>query len=338
MKTYTHLTTDERVALMLMQGQGLSLRSISRHLNRHVSSLSRELKRNRTAPHYDVIQACALARQRRSKARRLSRLLPESELFQVVAKMLKSGWSPQQIAARLKLQWPDRPELHVSHESIYLAIYTHPRGELKRQLISYLRQGHGKRRLRTVSAGRRERYPTDLSIHLRPPEVEDRLVPGHWESDLIMGAGNRSAVATMVERTSRFVVLAKLDRPTAECAAQAITREMSRMAPSLLKTMTHDQGSEMSRHREITAQTGMKIYFADPHSPWQRGSNENTNGLLRQYLPKGTDLSGVSQERLDEIADLLNTRPRQTLGWKFPVEVLVEYLQLSLSNNLQTIN
>lgn len=323
---------------MLMNGQGFSLRSISRHLGRHVSTLSRELKRNCTARHYDVVHACALARERRSKARRTSRLLPDSELFQVVTKMLKMGWSPQQIAARLKVQWPDSPEFHVSHESIYLAIYAYPRGELKRQLISYLRQGHGKRRLRTVSAGRRERYPADLSIHLRPPEVEDRLVPGHWESDLIMGAGNRSAVATMVERTSRFVVLAKLDRPTAECAAQAITREMSRMAPSLLKTMTHDQGSEMARHREITAQTGMTIYFADPHSPWQRGSNENTNGLLRQYLPKGTDLSGVTQERLDEIANLLNTRPRQTLGWKFPVEVLVEYLQLSLSNNLHTIN
>ena len=338
MKTYTHLTSDERITLMLMQGRGLSLRAISRHLGRHVSSLSRELKRNRTNHRYDVVRACALARERRSKARRPSRLLPGSELFQVVTLMLKMGWSPQQIAARLKYQWPDSPEYHVSHESIYLAIYAYPRGELKRQLISYLRQGRGKRRLRTVSAGRRERYPADLSIHLRPPEVEDRLVPGHWESDLIMGASNRSAVATMVERTSRFVVLAKLDRPTAECAAQAITREMSRIAPSLLKTMTHDQGSEMARHREITAQTGMNIYFADPHSPWQRGSNENTNGLLRQYLPKGTDLSTVSQERLDEIAELLNTRPRETLGWKFPVEVLVEYLQLSQSNNLSTIN
>lgn len=338
MKTYTHLTTDERVVLMLMQSQGSSLRAISNHLGRHASSLSRELKRNRTPHQYDVIHACALARERRSKARKPRRLLPGSELFVVITEMLKMGWSPQQIAARLKLQWPDSPEFHVSHESIYLAIYAYPRGELKRQLIGFLRQGHGKRRLRTVSAGRRERYPADLSIHLRPPEVEDRLVPGHWESDLIMGAGNRSAVATMVERTSRFVVLAKLDRPTAECAALAITREMSRMAPSLLKTMTHDQGSEMARHREITAQTGMKIYFADPHSPWQRGSNENTNGLLRQYLPKGTDLSIVSQERLDEIANMLNTRPRQTLGWRFPVEVLVEYLQLSLSNNLQTIN
>jgi len=153
-----------------------------------------------------------------------------------------------------------------------------------------------------------------------------------------MGANNRSAVATMVERTSRYVILAKLEAPTAEAATEAIVREMSRMAPSLLKTMTHDQGSEMARHAEITARTGMKIYFADPHSPWQRGSNENTNGLLRQYLPKGTDLSLVTQARLDEIADLLNTRPRQTLGWKFPVEVLVDYLQLSATNKLETIN
>ncbi|SDU06375.1 IS30 family transposase [Halopseudomonas salegens] len=338
MKTYTHLTTDERVALMLMRNKGLSLRSISLHLGRNASSPSRELKRNSTGKHYDVIHACALARERRSIPRRQSRLLPDSEFFLVVRKMLKRGWSPQQIASRLKHQWPDSPEFHVSHESIYLAIYAHPRGELKRQLISYLRQGHGKRRRRTVNAERRERYPSELSIHLRPPEVEDRLIPGHWESDLIMGAGNRSAVATMVERTSRFVVLAKLDAPTAECASQAITREMNRLAPSLLKTMTHDQGSEMARYQDITAQTGMKIYFADPHSPWQRGSNENTNGLLRQYLPKGTDLSTVSQERLDEIANLLNTRPRQTLGWKFPVEVLVEYLQLSASNNLESIN
>lgn len=334
MKTYTHLTTDECIVLMLLKSQGLSLRAISRHLGHHVSSLSRELKRNRTNHRYDVVRAGALARERRSKARRPSRL----RAFSSHHPHAQNGWSPQQIAARLKQQWPDIPELHVSHESIYLAIYAYPREELKRQLISYLRQGRGKRRLRTVSAGRRERYPADLSIHLRPPEVEDRLIPGHWESDLIMGAGNRSAVATMVERTSRFVVLAKLNRPTAECAAQAITREMSRMAPSLLKTMTHDQGSEMARHREITAQTGMNIYFADPHSPWQRGSNENTNGLLRQYLPKGTDLSTVSQERLDEIAELLNTRPRETLGWKFPVEVLVEYLQLAQSNNLSTIN
>lgn len=208
--------------------------------------------------------------------------------------MLVKGWSPQQIAARLKANWPDKTEWQVSHESIYLTIYAYPRGELKRQLIGYLRQGQGKRRSRTMDKERRERYPAQQNIRYRPEDVEGRQVPGHWESDLVMGANNRSAVARMVERTSRFVILAKLDAPTADAALEAMTRELSRMAPSLLKTMTHDQGSEMARHAELTARTGLKIYFADPHSPWQRGSNENTNGLLRQYLPKGMDLSMVS--------------------------------------------
>jgi IS30 family transposase len=323
---------------MVMQLQQITLRAIAVLLRRHPSTISREIKRHSQLDRYDAAHAAIRARELRRKPRRQPRLSSGSELFQVITQMLCIGWSPQQIASRLRSIWPDHPERHVSHETIYLAIYAYPRGELKRQLISYLRQGKSKRRQRTQSATRRERYPAELSIHLRPPEVEDRLVPGHWESDLIMVANNRSAVATMVERTSRFVILAKLDAPTADAAAQAITREMSRMAPSLLKTMTHDQGSEMARHAEITAQTGMKIYFADPHSPWQRGSNENTNGLLRQYLPKGTDLSLVSQARLDEIADLLNTRPRQTLGWKFPVEILVDYLQLLANNKLETIN
>ena len=335
---YTHLSTEERVAIMVMQLQQLTLRAIAVLLRRHPSTISREIRRHSQLGRYDSAHAASRARVLRHKPRRQSRLCSGSELFQVIIEMLRIGWSPQQIASRLRRIWPDHPERYVSHETIYLAIYAYPRGELKRQLISYLRQGKGKRRPRTQSAIRRERYPAELSIHLRPPEVADRLVPGHWESDLIIGANNRSAVATMVERTSRYVILAKLDAPTADAAAQAITREMSRMAPSLLKTMTHDQGSEMARHTEITAHTGLKIYFADPHSPWQRGSNENTNGLLRQYLPKGTDLSLVTQERLDEIADLLNTRPRQTLGWKFPVEVLVEYLQLLASNKLETIN
>ena len=334
--TYTHLSTEERVTLMVMQRQGFSLRAVARTLKRHPSSLSRELRRNACVG-YDATQAAVRAQRLRRTARRQRRLLADGELFQIVTQMLRKGWSPQQIARTLKRNWPEHPERHVSHETIYLAIYAYPRGELKRQLIAYLRQGHGKRRRRTPIATRRGRYPAEQSIHLRPAEIEDRQVPGHWESDLIMGAGNRSAVATMVERTSRFVILAKLDAPTADAALEAMTRELGRMAPALLKTMTHDQGSEMARHAELTARTGMKIYFADPHSPWQRGSNENTNGLLRQYLPKGTDLSEVTQARLDEIADLLNTRPRETLGWRFPVEVLVDYLQLSATNNLSTI-
>jgi IS30 family transposase len=335
---YNHLSIEERITIMVMLLKRQTQRAIAVSLGRHPSTIGREIKRNTQPSGYDAIQAIDRAKKLRQVPRRPRRLHPDSELFQVVVEMLRIGWSPEQIAHRLRSIWPYQPERHVSHETIYLAIYAYPRGELKRQLISYLRQADGKRRKRTQSSARRERYPAELSIHLRPPEVADRLVPGHWESDLIMGANNRSAVATMVERTSRYVVLAKLEAPTAEAAAQAIAREMTRMAPSLLKTMTHDQGSEMARHAEITARTGMKIYFADPHSPWQRGSNENTNGLLRQYLPKGTDLSLVTQARLDEIADQLNTRPRQTLGWKLPIEVLVDYLELSATNKLDTVN
>jgi len=335
---YTHLNTEERVTLMLMRRQGQSLRAIGEVLQRSASSLSRELRRHAEAGCYDVSRAVANAQRLKHKPRRQRRLLEGSELLEVVTAMLAKHWSPQQIAAKMKANWPDKPEWHVSHETIYLTIYAFPRGELKRQLIGYLRQGQGKRRLRTRKADRRERYPAEQNIRYRPEEVEGRQVPGHWESDLIMGAGNRSAVATMVERTSRFVILAKLDAPTADAALEAMTRELSRMAPALLKTMTHDQGSEMARHAELSARTGMNIYFADPHSPWQRGGNENTNGLLRQYLPKGTDLSHVTQERLDEIADEMNTRPRQTLGWRFPVEVLTDHLQLLASNNLHTIN
>lgn len=338
LKSYKHLNTEERVTLMLMRRQGESLRSIGRLLGRSASTLSRELNRNTSSSPYDVHAATARAKVCRQRPRRLRKLVSDSELWQVVTGMLAKGWSPQQIAARLKANWPDKTEWQVSHETIYLTIYAYPRGELKRQLIGYLRQGQGKRRRRTVDKARRQRYPAEQNIRYRPEEVEGRQVPGHWESDLVMGASNRSAVATMVERTSRFVILAKLDAPTADAALEAMSRELSRMAPSLLKTMTHDQGSEMARHAEFTARTGVKIYFADPHSPWQRGSNENTNGLLRQYLPKGMDLSEVSQQRLDEIADQLNTRPRETLGWKFPVEVLTEYLQLLATNNLGSIN
>ena len=337
-RSYSQLNTEERVTLMLMRRQGYSQRSIAEALGRSVSTVCRELQRNTGSIPYEVHSANTQARERRHRPRRQCKLSPDSELWQVVTEMLAKGWSPQQIAAKLKANWPDEPEWQVSHETIYLAIYAYPRGELKRQLIGYLRQGQGKRRRRTVDKTRRERYPAEQNIRHRPEEVEGRQVPGHWESDLVMGANNRSAVATMVERTSRFVILAKLDAPTADAALEAMTRELSRMAPSLLKTMTHDQGSEMARHAELTARTGMRIYFADPHSPWQRGSNENTNGLLRQYLPKGMDLSQVSQSQLDEIAGLLNTRPRQTLGWKFPVEVLTEHLQLLAANKLDSIN
>ncbi len=227
--------------------------------------------------------------------------------------------------------FPDNTDRHVSHEAIYNALYLMSRGSLKKELIACLRQGKGKRRPRSCSKDRRQQIPDLLSIHLRPPEIEDRLMPGHWEGDLIIGANNRSAVGTLVERTTRLVILAKVDGTTATAAAVGFSDKLNEVPRSLRLSMTYDQGREMVKHAEITQKTGTAIYFADPHSPWQRGSNENTNGLLRQYLPKGTDLSVYSQEELDEIADSLNTRPRKTLDWRTPLEVYAEVLKKSVA-------
>ena len=200
-----------------------------------------------------------------------------------------------------------------------------------KELIACLRQGNGKRRPRSRGKDRRQQIPDLVSIHLRPPEIEDRLMPGHWEGDLIIGANNRSAVGTLVERTTRLVILAKVDGTTATAAAVGFSDKLNEVPRALRLSMTYDQGKEMVKHAEITQKTGTAIYFADPHSPWQRGSNENTNGLLRQYLPKGTDLSVFSQEELDEIADSLNTRPRKTLDWRTPLEVYAEVLKKSVA-------
>ena len=226
--------------------------------------------------------------------------------------------------------YPNDPTRQASHEAFYNALYVMPRGSLKKELIACLRQGKGKRRPRSRGKDRRRQIPDLVSIHLRPPEIEDRLMPGHWEGDLIMGASNRSAVGTLVERTTRFVILVKMDGTTATDAMVGFSDKLNRVPRSLRLSMTYDQGSEMVKHAEITQRTGTAIYFADPHSPWQRGSNENTNGLLRQYLPKGTDLSTYTQEELDEIADSLNTRPRETLNAKTPLEVYAEVLQKSV--------
>jgi transposase, IS30 family len=201
-----------------------------------------------------------------------------------------------------------------------------PRGELRRDLIDCLRFGHAKRRPRARGKDRRGAIPDMTSLHVRPPEVADRLVPGHWEGDLIKGSFNRSSVGTLVERTSRLVLLARMEDATAEGALAGFTAALNRAHEPMRKTMTYDQGKEMARHKDLTAATGVAVYFADPHSPWQRGSNENTNGLLRQYLPKGTDLSDHSQRDLDIIAHRLNTRPRKMHGFRTPLEIYAEHL------------
>lgn len=219
--------------------------------------------------------------------------------------------------------------MQASHETIYTAIYATPRGALRKELVGLLRQGRGARRPRSRGMSRRGVLPDIVSIHVRPPEVEDRVMPGHWEGDFIKGARNQSSVGVLVERHSRLVLLAKMEKATAEAALHGFTEKLNSIARPMRQTLTYDQGKEMARHEELSANTGVRAYFCDPHSPWQRGSCENTNGLLRQYLPKGADLSVYSQEQLDAIADRLNTRPRKTLDWRTPLQVFALALTLA---------
>lgn len=323
---YRHLSAEERGAIMAMVAQGRSMRQIAECLGRAASTVCRELRRNgfRTAAErgpmgrptralgYDAALAGRRARRLRHKARRRRKLDPSGALWREVKTCLHQGWSPEQIAGRLG---------GVSHETIYQAIYAMPRGRLRRELTSLLRQHHRARRPRRLGKDRRGCLTDLLSIHVRPPEADERLLPGHWEGDFIVGSRNRSAVGSLVDRHSLFVMLAKMEGATALAALEGFSQAFAAVDPRQRKTLTYDQGKEMALHTELAQRTGLKIYFADPHSPWQRGICENTNGLLRQYLPKGTDLSVYSQRELDQIAWALNTRPRKSLGYRTPAEV-----------------
>jgi len=324
---YRHLSTTERITLMLMIRQGASLRAVARELNRSPSTLSRELRRHVVdGQPYDAEAAALSSRSARLLCRPKHKLVEGTDLHDIVLDMLRNRWSPQQISGTLKAMFPDQPDYQVSHETVYKAIYAQPHGELRKELIACLRQGKTKRRPRAGGVDRRQQIPDLVSIHLRPPEVDERLLPGHWEGDLIKGAFNRSAVGTLVERVSGLVFLAKMDGATATAAVQGFSAALNRVPLEMRQTFTYDQGRELVRHAEITQKTGTAIYFADPHSPWQRAINENTNGLLRQYMPKGTDLSVFSQDELDAIAFQLNTRPRKRLGFKPPLEVFMDLI------------
>jgi IS30 family transposase len=328
-ETYRQLSPDERVAIAGLRMQGCGVREIGRRLGRSAGTISRELSRNSSKDGtYESQSAQRRRARRRRDARGWNKLDPRGALWGVVVTLLSWKWSPWQIAATLRRVYPDDPDRQVSHETIYTAIYAYPRGELKRELIACLRQGKSTRLPRSRGTDRRGQIPEMVSIHVRPPEVDDRVMPGHWEGDLLKGAGNKSSVAVLVERKSRLVLLAKMENATAEAALAAFTAKLNSIAAPMRQTLTYDQGKEMARHADLARATGVRVYFCDPHSPWQRGSCENTNGLLRQYMPKGTDLSVYSQDELDVIADSMNNRPRQTLDWNTPLQTFA----LTLAN------
>ena len=317
-----------------MHRDGSSVRAMARTLDRSAATVSRELARNTCARMgYASASAQSMSQTRRIRSRPTPKLDAQLVLWSTVMSLLGWKWSPQQIAAILKRVWPDDPSMQVSHESIYTAIYAQPRGELRRQLVACLRHGRSTRLPRTRGADRRGQIPERVSIHVRPPSVEDRVMPGHWEGDFIKGAANKSSVGVLVERTSRLVLLAKMDDATAASALAGFAAKLNSIAEPMRHSFTYDQGREMARHRELSAATGVKVYFCDPHSPWQRGTCENTNGLLRQYLPKGTDLSVHTQAELDAVADSLNNRPRATHAFHSPLEVFVRTARTAAANS-----
>ena len=335
-ESYGHLSFEERVLIQAGLKAGLSVRAIGRDLDRAASTISRELKRcgwagpSAGTPAYPAMGRgangywCESAHRRAlrlaAKPRVAPKLVVGNSLWTDVLAALGRGLSPQQTSGTLARM---QPAQRISHETIYSAIYAMPRGELRADVLKLLRKSHKRRKPRSAGEDRRGLITNMTGIEERPLEVEDRLVPGHWEGDLIKGAGNKSQVGTLVERKTLFTLLVQVPRATAACTADSFIGVLKRVDSQMRLSLTYDQGREMAHHEHLARQTGMKVYFAHPHSPWERGINENTNGLLRQYLPKGSDLSGYTQAQLDDIAFMLNVRPRKSLGWKCPAELFL---------------
>jgi IS30 family transposase len=375
---YLSFTEREEIALLRVQRAGV--REIARQLGRSPSTISREVRRNASTRTYQLDYKATIAQwhsERRARRPKVAKMVASDQLRQYVQDRLSGGvsdadsrkvlgppgpkwngkgkphrgdrrwvtaWSPQQIANRLKVDFPDDESMRISHEAIYQALYVESRGALKRELVTCLRTG---RALRVPRARSRQKpwahITPEVLISERPPEVEDRAVPGHWEGDLLIGL-ERSAIGTLVERTTRFTMLIHLPREEgyrhkhtikngpalagygAITMKNALAATITTLPEQLRRSLTWDRGKEMSAHAQFKVETGIPVYFADPQSPWQRGTNENTNGLLRQYFPKGTDLSRWSAEEIEAVAATLNDRPRKTLGWKTPAEALNEQL------------
>jgi IS30 family transposase len=314
------LTLAEREEISRAVVAGQSIRSIAASLERAPSTISREIKRNGDRETYRASQADQAAWDRAHRPK-TCKLVENSTLAHIVAGKLQMRWSPEQIAGWLKHTYPDDENDQVSHETIYRSLYIQARGALKKELVQHLRRTRVMRRSRhhTQKTDNHGRITDTVSISERPATVEDRAVPGHWEGDLLCGSGN-SQIATLVERHTRYVMLVKVERKDTETVINALIKQARKLPQELYKTLTWDRGSEMADHKRFTLATDIQVYFCDPQNPWQRGTNENTNGLLRQYFPKGIDLSAYSQAKLNGVARQLNQRPRKTLNYETPAE------------------
>ena len=320
------LTSNEREEISRGLVAQLSLRAIATKLGRAPSTISREVSRNGDATRYRATLAddATWDRGRRPKKCRLAQ---KPKLRALVSSKLQTDWSPQQIAGWLKTKFPDDAELHISHETIYRTLFIQARGALKRELMAHLRSRRLMRRGKnaTTKGQPRGRIIDAVSIHDRPADIEDRAIPGHWEGDLLSGSRN-SHIATLVERSSRYTILVKIAGKDTQSVVSGLTRQVRKLPKELRKSLTWDRGLELASHANFSIATDVAVYFCDPRSPWQRGSNENTNGLLRQYFPDGTNLSGFSQRDLNRIAQRLNERPRKTLSYRTPTAKLEQLL------------
>lgn len=328
-RSLVSLSLDEREEISRALVTGESIRSIAARLGRAPSTVSREIKRNGGQESYRATQADSAAWDRALRPKRC-KLAENRPLARVVADKLRLQWSPEQIAGWLKHTYPCDESHYVSHETIYRSLFIQARGALKKELLEHLRRTRGMRRSRhyTQKTAIHGQIADAVSIRERPASVEDRAVPGHWEGDLVFGSGG-SQIATLVERQTRYVMLVKLDGKDSPTVVNALIKNARKLPQELYKSLTWDRGTEMHGHKRFTMATDIQVYFCDPQSPWQRGSNENTNGLLRQYMPKGIDISGYSQPQLNAIARQLNQRPRKTLGFHTPAEMFSERVALT---------
>jgi len=329
MKNYKRLDSGEREEISRMLAQKSSLNFIAKKLNRSVSTISREVSAGSCNKHtYRADRAQRRAERNSSKRRKEKRRLNfETKLKRYVYKKLRKKWSPKQIAKELEKVYPLDMNMRIAPETIYSYLFVLPRGSLKKELLSCLRQNHKRRHKQSRSVEGTSKIKDMISIEERPKQVEDRIIPGHWEGDLIMGKNNRSALGTLVERTTRTTILVPVKSKNAEHVAKQFAKEAKKLPQQMKLTLTYDQGREMAAHKLFTEITGMKVYFAHPRSPWERGTNENTNGLIRQFFPKGTDFKKVSRREIKKVQDLLNGRPRQALNFQKPYEVFEQLIK-----------